>query len=109
MNINKIRETFESFGYKGNSQINQTKLNEILESLMVVVLRFSQASHISPMTKMLLMSCGNRPRVALTSLRLTEFARLLTTESISFSPSSKRSMVMHLRIRVNKDPGERKK
>lgn len=103
MNITKIRETFESFGYKGNSQINQTKLNEILESLMVLVWRFSPVKHISLTTKMLLISCGTRLRVAPTLLTLIGFARLLMMVSIYFSLSWMRSMVLHILRRGNTD------
>lgn len=37
MYVDRIRETFEKKGFSSTSQINQTKFNEILDSLAVTI------------------------------------------------------------------------
>jgi hypothetical protein len=91
MYVDKIREAFERKGFNSTSQINQTKFNEILDSLSVHSPLFRTAS---PMTKMYLRNYGNKPQVGPALSKSTVYVRPLTMASASSWSNFRKSHVL---------------
>jgi len=64
--VDRIKEAFEQKGFKGNSQINKTKFNEVLSSLTVQLNTF-RADRL--MIEMSLINFGSKPLEATFSLK----------------------------------------
>ena len=93
MYTDKIREAFERIGFSGDTEINQTKFNDILTKLMVASTLSSPHGQARPTTRMSPMNCGNRPPTAKHTSKLHKFAKPSTTASTSSRPSLRKSTV----------------